>query len=132
MQAAGSSFADLISQLCSDRHGPRGYVTEVNPENLNSFVESAGTVVLGFHNYWCNPSKTLLSYLKKVAEKYDGKFAVGAVWFEDEGKKFARHYGLDAIPAVLVFLNGYKAGEIIGIGSEEDFFQGFEKILEKP
>lgn len=131
MQSTESSFTNLLNELNAGSTESGISIIEMDSDYLKSIPESSGNVILGLHDYYCTPAKRLLGYLKKTAEKYDINTAVGVVWFEGYAKKFAKHYGVYAIPAVLIFRDGKSLGKIIGIESEEDFFQDLEKVLGK-
>lgn len=129
MQAVESSLREALESLNLDEAVSGIYVAEVDRESVDPFVNSAKFAILGFHEYWCDPSRLLLSYLWKAAKKYMKDTVVGAMWFNEEGRKFAKYHGVDAIPATLLFHNGYKSEKIIGIMSEEDFFNILDKKI---
>lgn len=68
-------------------------------------LKSAGPVLVDFWAEWCPPCRMLSPVIDKVAAAYAGKAKVGKIDV-DANQKTAIAYGIQSIPAVLVFKDG--------------------------
>ncbi len=94
-------------------------VLTLNKENFGELVlESKGTVLVDFWAGWCGPCMMLSPIVDELAEEVEG-LTVGKVNV-DEAQELAIRYGIDAIPALLLFRDGKMAGRSIGFSSKED------------
>ena len=81
-------------------------------------LKSDRPVIVDFWATWCGPCRMLAPVVEAIAADYAGKLKVGKVNV-DEQPGLAIRYGLDAIPAVLLFRNGEKTAESVGYTDRE-------------
>ena len=94
-------------------------VLTLNKENFGELVlESKGTVLVDFWASWCGPCMMLSPIVDELAEEVEG-LTVGKVNV-DENQELAIRYGIDAIPALILFRDGKLAGRSIGFTGKED------------
>ena len=99
-------------------------VLTLNKENFSELVlESKGTVLVDFWASWCGPCMMLSPIVDELAEEVEG-LTVGKVNV-DENQELAIRYGIDAIPALILFRDGKMAGRSIGFTSKEDLKKRF-------
>lgn len=91
-------------------------VTEQNFEE--EVLRAELPVLVDFWAPWCGPCRMLAPVVEAIAADYAGKLKVGKVNV-DEQPGLAIRYGLDAIPAVLLFRNGEKTAESVGYTDRE-------------
>ncbi|MBW9266292.1 MAG: thioredoxin [Candidatus Thiodiazotropha sp. (ex. Lucinisca nassula)] len=70
-------------------------------------------VLVDFWAEWCNPCKTLMPTLAKLADEYQGKFLVAKVNTEQE-QQLAAHFQVRSIPSVKLFHQGQVVDEFMG------------------
>lgn len=86
-----------------------------------SFEETiaSGTVLVDFWAPWCGPCKLQSPILDRVAEKV-GEQAVIAKCNVDENAPIAAKYGVRSIPTLILFKDGEKVRDWIGVQQEND------------
>lgn len=90
----------------------------ITKENFNSEVLKAeGTVLVDFWATWCGPCRMLSPIVDEVASEHPdvkvGKINV------DEQTELAQQFGIMSIPTLLVFKNGEKVQESVGLIPKE-------------
>lgn len=90
----------------------------ITKENFDSEVLKAeGTVLVDFWATWCGPCRMLSPIVDEVAsERPDIK--VGKINV-DEQPELAQQFGIMSIPTLLVFKNGEKVQESVGLIPKE-------------
>lgn len=90
----------------------------ITKENFDSEVLKAeGTVLVDFWATWCCPCRMLSPIVDEVASEHPdvkvGKINV------DEQPELAQQFGIMSIPTLLVFKNGEKVQESVGLIPKE-------------
>ena len=86
-------------------------LTEENFEQ--EVLKSELPVLVDFWASWCGPCRMIAPSLAEIAEEYEGKAKVGKVNV-DEQMRLAMRYGINSIPALLLFKNGEVAATSVG------------------
>ncbi|MEB2310963.1 MAG: thioredoxin [Sorangiineae bacterium] len=77
-------------------------------------LKSSVPVLVDFTATWCGPCKALSPIVEQVAEELAGKVKVGKLDI-DEAPKTAASYGIRGVPTVMVFKNGERAAQHVGL-----------------
>lgn len=90
----------------------------ITKENFDREVLKAeGTVLIDFWATWCSPCRMLSPIVDEVASEHPdvkvGKINV------DEQPELAQQFGIMSIPTLLVFKNGEKVQESVGLIPKE-------------
>jgi len=94
-------------------------VIELNDTNFESEVTTSDKPVLvDFGASWCGPCKILAPIVEKLADEFVGKYKVCKVDI-DEAPTVAAKFGIRGVPTVLVFKNGQKTGQHVGVTNKE-------------
>jgi thioredoxin 1 len=91
-------------------------VKELTVDNFKETIAS-GTVLVDFWAPWCGPCKMQAPILDKVAEQV-GDTAVIAKVNVDEAAPLAAEYGVRSIPTLILFKDGEKVQDFIGVQQE--------------
>ena len=87
---------------------------KITLENFDEEVlHSDIPVIVDFYADWCGPCKMLSPELEAVAAELEGRVKIGKVNVDDEGE-LANAFGVNAIPALIVFKNGQEAAKYVG------------------
>jgi putative thioredoxin len=98
------------------------YIHNVNAQNFQSVVLDNSLkvpVLVDFWADWCEPCKTLMPMLAKLAEEYGGKFILAKV-NSDEAQDLAAHFGIKSLPTMKLFIDGQIVGEKVGVLPESE------------
>ena len=92
--------------------------TVITKDNFQSEVlDQQGTVLIDFWAEWCGPCRMLSPVIDEVAAE-NPAVKVGKVNV-DEQQELAAQFGIMSIPTLLVFKNGQKSGESVGLIPKE-------------
>ena len=101
-------------------------VINVTDDNFESEVlRSDAPVLVDFTATWCGPCKMLSPIVEKIADESLGKYKVAKIDIDDCPKVTAK-YGIRGVPTVIVFKNGEKRGQHVGVTNKETLL----KLLE--
>lgn len=96
-----------------------GKLREIDDNNFEAEVLGAsGPVLIDFHATWCGPCKILTPIVEKLADEFEGKLKVVAVDIE-AAPKTASKYGVHSVPTVMVFENGEKKAQHVGVAKRD-------------
>ncbi len=88
-------------------------------------------VVVDFWAEWCEPCKTLMPILEKIASEYEGAFLLARVNADDQ-QMIAQQFGVRSLPTVMLILEGKPVDGFAGAQSESVVRQLLEKHLPPP
>jgi thioredoxin 1 len=118
---AGVANAAIDAGQVSPRH-------IANAEEFKSVVLKADKPVLvDFYADWCGPCRMLAPTIEKLAKQYDGRVIVCKVNV-DHLSEVAGRYGIQGIPAVLVFDKGKEVQRLVGLRSAGDYTKVLDKL----
>jgi thioredoxin 1 len=94
-------------------------VIELNDANFeNEVTKSDKPVLVDFGATWCGPCKVLAPIVEKLADEFAGKYKVCKIDI-DEAPTVTAKFGIRGVPTVLVFKNGQKTGQHVGVTNKE-------------
>lgn len=102
--------------------GESPYILNVDMQNFQAMVLENSLkqpVLVDFWADWCEPCKTLMPMLAKLAEEYDGKFILAKV-NADEQQELAAHFGIKSLPTMKLFVQGQMVDEKSGVIPESE------------
>ena len=104
-------------------------VKKVTTETFRSdVIESDKPVVVDFWAEWCGPCKKLSPILEEVADELDGEVTIAKVNVDEE-RNLGAMFQIMSIPNVLIFNNGEKVDEFVGLRSKADIVAQVKKQL---
>ena len=98
----------------------------VTNENFEAEVlNSELPVLVDFWAAWCGPCRMLAPAVAQIAAECEGKIKVGKVNV-DEQPELAQRFGIMSIPTVLVFKDGKKVNQSIGLVPKDKLLALFD------
>ena len=94
-------------------------IIKLNSDSFEKEVSDySGVVLVDFWAEWCGPCKTQLPILEEIAQEMtDVKVCKVNV---DESNRLAVKYGIRSIPTMIVFKNGEKVNQFIGLKQKSE------------
>lgn len=102
---------------------------KIDNSNFQSDVLEAGEpVVVDFWAEWCGPCKKLSPIIEEIAGEYGDRAVVASVDVDAE-RTLGAMFQIMSIPAVLIFKNGQKVDEFMGLRPKADIVAKLEEHL---
>ena len=99
---------------------------KITNENFEAEVlKSEIPVLVDFWAAWCGPCRMLAPAVAQIAAECEGKIKVGKVNV-DEQPELAQRFGIMSIPTVLVFKDGKKVNQSIGLVPKDKLLELFD------
>jgi thioredoxin 1 len=93
---------------------------EINFES--EVLKSSVPVLVDFTATWCGPCRALSPIVEKIADEFEGKVKVGKLDI-DESPGVTAKYGIRSVPTVLVFQDGQKKAQHVGLTTRDKLVQ---------
>ncbi|MGV6825657.1 MAG: thioredoxin [bacterium] len=109
------------------------FIIELDPENFEQVVFQGSLqvpVLVDFWADWCQPCKTLMPVLSKLAEEYQGKFILAKLNTEQH-QELAAQFGIRSLPTIKLFKQGQPVDEFMGALPEPEIRAFLDKHIER-
>ena len=83
----------------------------------NEVIKHDKPVLVDFWATWCAPCRALTPVLEDLAGQYVGIIKIGKLNVDEEPNK-ATHYGIRALPTLLLFKKGEVVEQVVGAVSK--------------
>jgi thioredoxin 1 len=93
------------------------YITELNEQNYDTFVES-GLVLVDVKADWCGPCKVIGPIIDQISSDYVGSLKVGKL-DADIARDLLTKLGVRNIPTIILYKNGEIVERNTGVISKE-------------
>lgn len=109
-------------------------IVDINEANAAQYLieeSMSRIVVVDFWADWCEPCKSLMPVLEKLASEYAGAFLLAKV-NADEQQMIAQQFGVRSLPTVIVMQQGQPVDGFAGAQPETAIRELLEKYLPSP
>ena len=107
------------------------FIHNVGMQNFQQMVLQKSLdkpVLVDFWADWCEPCKTIMPMLAKLAQEYGGKFELAKV-NADEERELAGHFGIKSLPTMKLFFQGKIVDERVGAVPEAQIRSMLDKHI---
>jgi len=123
---------DLVTKVID--HVESMYKTAIKQLDSNSFdnfIKNTPVAIVLFAAHWCKPCAALLPIYEKIALQLSSSGDVGFGLIDvDHDPAIADRYGINDIPAILVYVHGNVVDAIIGLHKVDNIEKRLERILD--
>ena len=124
---AASSASEAVGPVAAS--GPAVPVHIGSAEAFDRIIQQADRPVLAdFYADWCGPCRMLAPIIEKLAKEYQGRVVVCKVNV-DHLPQVAAKYGIQGIPAVLVFDKGKEAQRLVGVRPQGEYARALDQLV---
>ena len=99
----------------------------LNYPNFDATIQNP-LVLVDFWAEWCAPCKVQDPILDEVIDELNERIIVGKVNVDDN-RVIANKYGVSNIPTMILFQDGKKVHQFIGVQSKERILQTLKRFL---
>lgn len=98
-----------------------GQIVNLTKDIFEAEVKNrSGVVLVDFWAEWCGPCKMLGPILEELSNEVDAKICKVNV---DQESELAGEFGIRSIPTIIVFKNGEKIDQIVGLRQKEELLE---------
>ena len=101
---------------------------DITDADFAQFVKQHPNVVVDAWAPWCGPCKRIAPILEELAKEYNGSVAIGKL-NTDDNQRTAMSYGIMSIPTLLVFKDGQRVDQIVGVQPKDTLKSKFNKAF---
>jgi thioredoxin 1 len=103
------------------------YITELNSENLENFLENEYTLI-DVYAVWCGPCRMISPIVDEISSIFKDRLSVGKL-NADDNKDSLTEYGVRNIPTILLLKNGEVIDKNVGMTTVEKLTEFIEKNI---
>jgi thioredoxin 1 len=107
-----------------------GGETMIHIESSSQFDEviNKGITLVDFYASWCGPCRMIAPFIEEIESEYEGKIKVAKLDVDECGE-IASRFGINAIPALLIFKDNELKSSNVGFMPKDNISELVNKVL---
>jgi thioredoxin 1 len=101
---------------------------DITDAEFAEFIKSHPNVVVDAWAPWCGPCKRIAPIIEDLAKEYGGNVAFAKL-NTDDNQQTAMKHGIMSIPTLLMFKNGQKVDQLVGLVPKDSLKAKIDKSL---
>jgi thioredoxin 1 len=131
-QAAGTSPASRPAPSASaapaaSAAGPAHPIPVTDADFARAVLQSPRPVLVDFWAPWCPPCRAIAPALEELAAEYAGRVTIAKL-NTDENQRTMLQYGVQGIPALIIFKGGQEVGRLVGLRPKQAIKQALDRV----
>jgi thioredoxin 1 len=106
------------------------HIKILEKNNFEDFIKGYRFTLIEFWAPWCIHCKTMKPRIRRLSVIYKGKIAFGKI-DTTKNKNILKNYNIMSIPQIIIFKNGKKISNIMGLKSIGELKNFIDNILKK-
>ncbi|MFA6055294.1 MAG: thioredoxin [Thermodesulfovibrionales bacterium] len=91
-------------------------------------LKAQGLVMIDFWAAWCGPCRMISPTVEELSKEYGGKLKVMKL-NTDDNSEIASRYKIMGIPTIMLFKNGAKVDQIVGVVPKQQLKEKIDSFL---
>ncbi len=91
----------------------------LDDKNFQAEIAS-GVVLVDFYANWCGPCRMITPIMEDLAKEYHGRASIAKIDV-DQAQEAAAKFNVTSIPTVMLFVNGEKVKEVVGVRDKKTY-----------
>ena len=101
---------------------------EITDESFqDEVIDNSGVVVVDYYAQWCGPCKMIAKAMEELSQEYSNELKIVKGDVEQNSNSVAK-FGIQGVPAILVFKDGELKSQHIGLRSKKDLKNDIEEV----
>ena len=93
----------------------------------NEVMDEEGIVVVDYYATWCGPCKAIGFVMEELSKEYSDTLKIVKGDIEENSTSVGK-FGINGVPAILMFKNGELVSQHIGLRSKKDLKRDIEEV----
>jgi thioredoxin 1 len=128
VSSTGASTAPATAPSSGTPPGPTHPIPVTDADFARTVLQSPRPVLVDFWAPWCAPCRAIAPALEQLATEYGGRVTIAKL-NTDENQRTMAQYGVQGIPALLIFKGGQEVGRLVGLRPKQAIKQALDQVI---
>jgi thioredoxin 1 len=125
--APSASAAPAATAATAATAGPTHPIPVTDADFARAVLQSPRPVLVDFWAPWCPPCRAIAPALEELAAEYAGRVTIAKL-NTDENQRTMAQYGVQGIPALIIFKGGQEVSRLVGLRPKQVIKQALDRV----